>query len=301
MSKRFVILSGPSCVGKGPLQDAVKRLHPGLLDTRPILCTSRPPREGETHGEHYYFLPANFIRSLEKNPDFAVSPVRTDWQAIHLSQVEELLQNSDLVFAEVYYTFGPLLIERARSCRFDCISVFLHPLPLTAPPPEVIEEMRGKLMRRGKDPKGKVEDRASSAPDEIREAPHYTHRLLNPAGEDDIAEWKFFGSCDGKKGRGDVNSLSDLGRNAAWLVETFVKILKGRLPPGDYCRPRRFRVTWHDYQDDCSHCAVFESSEGDPETAAIAYLNGLGDLSEYGYVIESAKEVPEESELGHQF
>src|SRR2546426_2923143 len=46
-SKRFVILSGPSCVGKGPLQRAVERFYPEKLTPRPILCTSRPPRARE--------------------------------------------------------------------------------------------------------------------------------------------------------------------------------------------------------------------------------------------------------------
>lgn len=234
--KRFAILSGPSCVGKGPLQSAVQKLYPGLIDARPILCTSRPARKGETHGKDYYFLPESFIRSLEKSSDFVVSSVRTDWQAIHLPQVEELLQSNDLVFAEVYYTFGPVLLERVVTRRFESVRVFLLPLPLNTSSTHVVKVMKGKLVRRATDSPEKITDRCSSAPTEIEKASTYTHRLVNPSGEDDVAEWKSLGTCGGEKGQGDVNSIEDLGPNAIWLVKTFVKILNGELPPGDYSR-----------------------------------------------------------------
>ena len=234
--KRFAILSGPSCVGKGSLQEAVRRLYPKLIDARPILCTSRPPRVGEVHGEDYYFLPATFIQSLDKSPDFVVSPVRSDWQAIHLQQIEDLLSSNNLVFAEVYYTFGPALLKRAVSRQFETVRIFLLPLPSTTPPGQVIEVMSAKLTRRATDPQERIYDRASSAPKEIEAANSYTHLLINPAGEDDIAEWKSFGTCGGEKGKGKVNSIEDLGPNAQWLVKTFVKILNGELAPGEYSK-----------------------------------------------------------------
>lgn len=232
--KRFVILSGPSCIGKGPLQKAVKKLYPGLIDARPVLCTSRPPRDGEKHGAEFYFLPENFIRSLAKSPDFAVSSVRTDWQAIHLPQVEDLLRSKELVFAEVYYTFGPVLLDRVVDKAFSSIRIFLTPVPLGTPGKEIVKVVRAKLDRRGTDSESKKKDRSESAPDEIAKALSYTHRVLNPAGEDDVQQWKCFGTKDNKPGEGQVERLSDLGEKAIWLVETFIKIVNGILPPGDY-------------------------------------------------------------------
>ncbi len=234
--KRFVILSGPSGVGKGPLQEAVRKLYPGLIDCRPVLCTSRPPRRGEIHGKDYHFLPEAFIRSLASSPDFAVSPVRSDWQAIHLPEVDALLRKQRLVFAEVFYTFGPSLLKRARRRNFDSLRVFLLPLPSSAKQSQVIAEIRGKLTRRATDESKKIRDRANSAPKEIAKAKSYTHLLVNPAGEDDISEWRSLGRRKGRKGRGQVKCLADLGPNAKWLVQTFVKILKGKLPPGEYSR-----------------------------------------------------------------
>lgn len=235
-NKQFVILSGPACVGKGPLQAAVRKFYPGLIDAHPVLCTSRPPRKNEIHGKDYYFLPESFIRSLEKSSDFIVSPVRTDWQAIHLSQIEELLRTNDRVFAEVFYTFGPVLLERAATRQFENTRIFLLPLPYATPAEQVVKEMKMKLNRRGTDSKEKIDDRASSAPNEIEKAMMYTHRIITPVGEDDISEWKSLGTYGGGKGQGEVNSIEDLGPNAKWLVQIFVEIVKGKLPPGDYSR-----------------------------------------------------------------
>lgn len=235
-AKRFIILSGPSCVGKGPLQKVVDKLYCGLIKAKPVLCTSRPPRQGEQHGKDFYFLPEDFIRSLVKSSDFAVSAVRTDWQAIHLPQVESLLQENHLVFAEVYYTFGPILLERVEDKPFSNIRIFLTPVPLDTPRQRIIRAVREKLDRRGTDSESKKKDRSESAPSEIEQAHSYTHRLVNPAGEDDIDEWKCFGTRNNKPGLGEVDSLSDLGPNARWLVETFVKIVQGELPAGDYRR-----------------------------------------------------------------
>jgi guanylate kinase len=45
---RFVMLSGPSCVGKGPLHNALKRFYPYLEQKleKLILFNSRAPRTG---------------------------------------------------------------------------------------------------------------------------------------------------------------------------------------------------------------------------------------------------------------
>ncbi len=49
-----VVLSGPSGVGKSTLVGMVRRNMPNLEFS--VSCTTRQPRPGEKHGEHYYFL-----------------------------------------------------------------------------------------------------------------------------------------------------------------------------------------------------------------------------------------------------
>jgi len=239
MAKIFLTLSGPSGVGKGPLQEAANRFYKGLLKAHAVLCHSRPPRadRGEIHGQHYYFLPPALIKSLADSEDFLVAPVRSDWQAIDLLQIADLLESHDLVFAEVFYTFGPLLSRLASERGFTTYSVFLLPVDKN-PHTEsqtIVEVMRQKLKCRGTDT-AKIEERAQLAPVEMQAASQFTHRLLNPASEDEVGEWGEFGTRDGVKGSRTIQNLDELGPNARWLVETFVKIANGHLPPGEYRR-----------------------------------------------------------------
>ena len=234
-STRFVVLSGPSCAGKGSLQDAIKRFRPELIASKPVLCHSRRPRvaKGEVHGEHFYFLPPSLIASFQDNPNFATAMVRSDWQAVDLLQVEDLLSGSNLVFAEVFHTFGDVLRERLSNKQLTLSSIFLLPVDINTSKEQTMQAMKQKLLRRGTDIEPKLTERAKSASIEMQSAQHYTHPILNPATEDDTEEWGEFGTENGKSGTRRIQSIKDLGPNARWLVETVIEILEGKIPPCD--------------------------------------------------------------------
>ena len=99
---------------------------------------------------------------------------------------------------------------------------------------QIVETMRGKLQRRDTDSPQGIGERAQSAPDEMQVAHTYTHRLLNSASEDNTDELGQLGTFVGEKCKRRIDSFNDLGPNARWLVDTFVKILNGEMPPGDY-------------------------------------------------------------------
>jgi guanylate kinase len=166
-----------------------------------------------------------------------VSPVRSDWQAIHLVQVEELFEANNLLFAEVFHTFGGTLRAKAAAKKVPVLSVFLVPAEPGTPPAEIVSIMRQKLERRGVDDQKKIDERSKDAPGEIENSRHYTHVLLNRVGEDDTDEWGEFGTRDGKAGERAVHSFDDLGPAARWLTEKFLAILNGELPEGFYQRP----------------------------------------------------------------
>lgn len=240
MAKVFLTLSGPSGVGKSPLEAAVNRLYPGLLAARPVLCHSRKPRvgRGEVHGRDYYFLPPALIRSWADHPDYLVAQVHGAWQAIDLVQVEGLLAEHDRVFAVVHTTFGPALARLAAEQGFTLRTVFLLPVDWdpVADQAALVDLMRAKLTRRGTDAPSRIAKRAQDAPVEMGAADDFTYRLNNPAGEDDVDEWGEFGTRGGVPGEREIACLEDLGLNARWLVETFVEIAEGRLGPGTYRR-----------------------------------------------------------------
>lgn len=53
--RRPIVISGPSGVGKGTLVKMLLERHPKALG-RKASHTTRPPREGEVHGVHYFFV-----------------------------------------------------------------------------------------------------------------------------------------------------------------------------------------------------------------------------------------------------
>ncbi len=51
---RLVVLAGPTAVGKGTVAAQVRRHHPEVWIS--VSATTREPRPGERHGEHYWFV-----------------------------------------------------------------------------------------------------------------------------------------------------------------------------------------------------------------------------------------------------
>ncbi|MGD8883189.1 MAG: hypothetical protein PVI82_14935, partial [Desulfobacterales bacterium] len=86
---RFVMLSGPSCVGKGPLYHALRKFYPDLAGRlqQIVLYNSRDPRPGEQEGVDYYFRPRAEIEELAKKPGFTSAIVRGDLQAIEIASI----------------------------------------------------------------------------------------------------------------------------------------------------------------------------------------------------------------------
>jgi guanylate kinase len=209
MRKKLVILSGPSCVGKGPLRQALHRHHPEIPLAEVVLCHSRRPRlkrgtdAYEVHGVDYYFLPRGLFGQLDP-ARFVVVNMRSDIEAMDMTQVRELLDASDRVLCEAYHTFHGPLMAWARDqadLDFDIRIVLLTPLSDheistmareqdKSPEQVVYEVMKAKLERRGEDPPHKIEERARCAYWEMQQVPAGAHRIVNHAGEDDREAWR---------------------------------------------------------------------------------------------------------------
>jgi THO complex subunit 1 len=67
--RRPIVISGPSGVGKGTLIKMLLDKHPRAL-AKKISHTTRPPREGETHGVHYYFVTKDEYNVLRDGDQF---------------------------------------------------------------------------------------------------------------------------------------------------------------------------------------------------------------------------------------
>ncbi len=202
---RLVILSGPSCVGKGPLYAALKKFYPELAGklTKFVLYDSRAPRPGEVDGVDFHFRSREYIESLRDKTGFNVFAVRADLQAMDARELERKLAVSDVFFEGNPY-IGSGLLDFVAEHQTKCLSVFLSPLAqeeiaeLKAPGKGVrltdllADVVRRKLLRRTTRQKAvlslrdleDIEIRAASAYGELQQAWRFDYVIPNHDGED---------------------------------------------------------------------------------------------------------------------
>jgi guanylate kinase len=201
---RFIILSGPSCVGKGPLHSALSKFYPEQAASlrKLVLYNCRSPRPGEIDGKDYWFRSREEIEAFCKKENFIVLDVRGDLQAVDLNVVDRNLTAGDLFFEGNPFV-GRKLVELLGK-KVSLLSVFLSPLSreeilfLKSPernvslPDFLTDVMRRKLLRRTQRQKGilslkdleNIERRAGSAYTELKEAWHFDYVIPNHDGED---------------------------------------------------------------------------------------------------------------------
>lgn len=202
---RLVILSGPSCVGKGPLLAAWRKFYPEMAQrlSKFVLYDSRAPRPGEVDGVDYHFRRRSEIEALRGREEYTVFEVRNDLQAMDTRELEARLAVSD-VFFEGNPFIGSSLLDVVQSQRIESISFFLSPLsseeinelktrqPRVSLPDFVTDMMRRKLLRRTTRQKGvlsladleNIEIRAASAYGEMQQGWRFDHVIPNHDGED---------------------------------------------------------------------------------------------------------------------
>ena len=230
---RLVVLSGPSCVGKSPLDRALKRFYPDLRENLQfvVLYNDRDIRPGEICGIDYHFRDRSFIESLKSNNRYVVMDVRGDLQALDMEELITKLENGD-VFFEGNPFVGRTLLTHPTLHKVNKLNAFMSPLSreeinfLKKPennislPDLITDIMRRKLLRRTQKQKSilsqkdheNIERRASSAYNELKEAHHFEHVLPNHDGEDS-ENWDAF-----------YYPLGD----ARKALEAFVSLLKGQ-------------------------------------------------------------------------
>ncbi|MFZ5954816.1 MAG: hypothetical protein ACOYT4_00135 [Nanoarchaeota archaeon] len=206
---RVVLLSGPSCVGKGPLVASIDKFFPNIsYSTVPVIKAkeSRPkgprPEELDLWDNPNYFRSANEIKNLSKDPlRYLVGECRGLPNAIDLDRI--LGAKHNLVLVEVYHTVGSQINSLKNILPgADKLNVFVSPVSqkeITAwklqnvgLDQKIKKIMLNKLNARSKYQGANPEDpsvikdnlkRAEDAYHELQSAHKYTHVLVNPYGE----------------------------------------------------------------------------------------------------------------------
>ena len=236
LSRRLVILSGPSCAGKSPLDKALARFYPELRQAlrKLVLYNSRSPRPGEVDGVDYHFRTRSQIEALRTESRYAVLDVRGDLQALDIEELRAGLAEG-CAFFEGNPFVGRVLQTHPKLAAIDRLAIFLSPLSKeeivylkdavrnVLLPDFVTDVMRRKLLRRthrqklelsAKDLEN-IEKRASSAYGELKEAWHFDYVIPNHDGEDSD-NWEAF-----------YYPIGDARKS----LNSFVALLEGRIPP----------------------------------------------------------------------
>lgn len=209
---RFVILSGPSCIGKSPLTKALRKFYPKLTAQleAPVLYNCRDPRPGETDGVTYHFRSREHLESLRGKDGFLVMDVRNDIQALAMADLQAILDGGKDAFFEGNPYIASALMNAPELEGAPLVTIFMSPLSaeelahLEAEAPDQVERivtdvMRRKLLRRTQKQKGilslkdleDIEARCGAAYRELGYASRFQHVFPNHDGEDS-ENWEAF-------------------------------------------------------------------------------------------------------------
>ena len=232
---RFVILSGPSCIGKSPLYKAVRKFFPELLERvqEPVLYNCRDPRPGEVDGVTYHFRSREYLESLRGRDGFVVLDVRKDVQALALADLQAVFDARSDAFFEGNPYIATALMDAPELVGVDFVTAFMSPVSseeleyLREKAPDQVEKlvtdvMRRKLLRRTVKQKGilslgdlqDIEARCGAAYRELGYAHRFRYVLPTHDGEDS-EHWDAL-PCP----------IGDAGRT----VRAFADLLSGRVP-----------------------------------------------------------------------
>ena len=166
MRGTLYIVAAPSGAGKSSLVNAVLARDPNIALS--ISFTSRAPRPGERHAEHYHFVGADeFERMVEAGDFFEHAMVHGDWKGTARQSVEPQLAAGKDVLLEIDW-------QGARQVRRqvpEAVSVFILP-PSTA-------ALEQRMRNRGQDSEATIARRLAAAREEMSHHAEFDYLIVN--------------------------------------------------------------------------------------------------------------------------
>ena len=174
MKNKLLVISGPSGVGKGTLVKAIKARRADVVES--ISCTTRAPREGETHGKEYFFLSKEeFLRRIADKDFLEYDEHFGNYYGTPKSFVKEMLQEKSVILE--IDVVGALNAKKA---------IPESVLIMIAPPS--VEELKRRLVGRGTETDEAIENRLSRLEYELSQQDKYDYVVVNDDLERAIGE-----------------------------------------------------------------------------------------------------------------
>ena len=166
MRGTLFIVAAPSGAGKSSIVNAVLARDPNICLS--ISFTSRAPRPGERHAEHYHFVSAAEFENMVAAGDFFEHAlVHGDYKGTAVQSVEPQLAAGQDVLLEIDW-------QGARQVRAkvpDAISVFILP-----PSRAALDE---RMRKRGQDSEAVIRQRLDAAREEMSHYDEFDFLIVN--------------------------------------------------------------------------------------------------------------------------
>jgi guanylate kinase len=166
MSGTLFIVAAPSGAGKSSLVNAVLAKEPGIALS--ISFTSRAPRPGERHAQHYHFVSKpEFERMIAAGDFFEHALVHGDYKGTARQSVEPQLAAGKDVLLEIDWQ-GARQVRRQMP---ECVSVFILP-----PSRDALET---RMRNRGQDSDEVIARRLAAAREEMSHYAEFDYVIVN--------------------------------------------------------------------------------------------------------------------------
>lgn len=166
---KIIVVSAPSGCGKSTIINSI--IDQGNIDLSfSVSATNRPPREGEEHGVHYYFLTTKEFRSLVEQGKFV------EWEEVYpgryygtlCSEIDRIISEGRNVILDIDVK-GAVNVKKIYGSR--ALTVFIEP--------PCLDELRRRLEGRGTDSPDLIDVRLGKAEYELSFAPQFDVRIVN--------------------------------------------------------------------------------------------------------------------------
>jgi guanylate kinase len=175
MRGTLYIVAAPSGAGKSSIVNAVLARDPNICLS--ISFTSRQPRPGERHAEHYHFVSAaEFEAMVEAGDFFEHALVHGDWKGSARQSVEPQLASGKDVLLEIDWQGARQVREKVP----DAVSVFILP-----PSRQALEQ---RMRNRGQDSEEVIAQRLAAARDEMSHYGEFDFVIVNEDFETAVNE-----------------------------------------------------------------------------------------------------------------
>lgn len=162
---KFIVVSGPSGVGKGTI---CNRLIKELNAWYSVSSTTRNPREGEVDGVNYFFITKEDFEEKIKNGEFLEYNVYNgNYYGTSKKIVLEKMEEGVSVFSEID-------VNGAKNIK----KIFPDALLIYIAPPS-FDDLRERLIERGTETIEVINNRLKIAEEELKQIDFYDYVVIN--------------------------------------------------------------------------------------------------------------------------